>query len=86
MTQQELLHLIEQAAAEGWEELDLRDQQLTALPPEIGKLTRLKTLKLGWKEHGTKDKPERNSLTKLPPEIGNLMNLTWLSLSNTQLT
>ena len=29
MTQQELLQTIAQAAAEGWEELDLSDQQLT---------------------------------------------------------
>ena len=50
MTQQELLQTIEQAAAEGWEELDLSDQQLTELPPEIGKLTQLKVLKLGSKD------------------------------------
>jgi dihydroorotate dehydrogenase electron transfer subunit len=33
MTDQELLQTIAQAAQEGWEELDLTEQQLTALPP-----------------------------------------------------
>ena len=47
MTQDELLALIDQAAEEGWTELDLSGRGLTALPPEIGKLTQLEKLILG---------------------------------------
>jgi internalin A len=46
-TQQELLRLIDQAADEGWEELDLSGMGLTELPTEIGKCQQLKTLILG---------------------------------------
>lgn len=41
MTDEELLQVIEQAAEEGAPELDLSGNNLTALPPEIGKLTQL---------------------------------------------
>jgi internalin A len=47
MSPDELLQLIDQAAAEGWTELDLAGQGLTELPPEIGKLNQLETLILG---------------------------------------
>ena len=47
MTREELLALIDRAAAEGWTELDLAGKDLTELPPEIGKLTQVKTLILG---------------------------------------
>ncbi|MGD1858135.1 MAG: leucine-rich repeat domain-containing protein, partial [Leptolyngbyaceae cyanobacterium] len=47
MTKDELLALIEQAAAEGWTELDLSGQELTELPEEIGKLLQLERLILG---------------------------------------
>ncbi|MEL6353115.1 MAG: hypothetical protein AAFR58_15380, partial [Cyanobacteria bacterium J06627_28] len=51
MTQDELLALIDQAAEEGWTELDLSGKGLTMLPPEIGKLTQLEKLILGkWDE------------------------------------
>ncbi|MEO1148048.1 MAG: hypothetical protein AAFY26_20905 [Cyanobacteria bacterium J06638_22] len=50
LTQTELLNLIDQAAAEGWTELDLSGKGLTELPQEIGKLTQLKTLILGKAE------------------------------------
>lgn len=51
MTQEELLVLIDRAAAEGWTELDLAGLGLTELPGEIGKLTQLETLILGkWDE------------------------------------
>ena len=53
MTKDELLALIDQAAAEGWTELDLSGQGLTELPEEIGKLTQLERLILG---KGKKDK------------------------------
>ncbi|MDA0268119.1 MAG: hypothetical protein O3A14_14470 [Cyanobacteria bacterium] len=46
MTQEELLRLIDQAAEEGWTELDLAGQNLTELPPEIGKLTQLLEFRL----------------------------------------
>ena len=42
MTEAELLDLIEQAAKEEWEELDLSGNELRELPTEIGKLTKLK--------------------------------------------
>ena len=47
MTQDELIALIDQAAEEGWTELDLSGKGLTGLPPEIGRLTQLETLTLG---------------------------------------
>ncbi|MGI0491878.1 hypothetical protein ACN4EG_08700 [Alkalinema pantanalense CENA528] len=43
-TQQELLRLIDQAADEQWEALDLSGLGLTELPKEIGRLTQLKRL------------------------------------------
>ncbi|MEH2274038.1 MAG: hypothetical protein V7K40_04295 [Nostoc sp.] len=46
MTEAELLEVIEQAAKEGVTELNLFGKKLTALPPEIGKLTQLKKLSL----------------------------------------
>ena len=39
MTREELLAIIDQAAREGWTELDLRGKEITELPPEIGRLT-----------------------------------------------
>ena len=41
MSDVELLQIIEQAAREGTTEVDLCGKDLIALPPEIGKLTRL---------------------------------------------
>ncbi|MBE2223445.1 MAG: leucine-rich repeat domain-containing protein [Anaerolineae bacterium] len=71
MNQQELRQLIAQAAAEEWTELDLHDQELTKLPPEIGQLINLTSLNLNG-----------NELAVLPPEIGQLSNLTSLRLGN----
>ncbi|MGC9393471.1 MAG: hypothetical protein ACP5J4_01300 [Anaerolineae bacterium] len=62
MTQDELLKLIDRAVADGLNELDLRDQGLTELPPEIGRLITLQSLDLSY-----------NQLTVLPPEIGRLI-------------
>lgn len=69
VTQEELLQLIDEAAADGRPTLDLAGKGLNELPPEIGKLTNLKTLVLGrW------DKKNRtrlgNNLETLPDEIG----------------
>jgi internalin A len=52
MTQDELLQIIEQAAANGATELDLSGSDLTELPPEIGQLTQLEVLVLGKEENG----------------------------------
>lgn len=72
---EEVLEVVEQAAKDGWSELDLRNNRLTALPPGIEKLTNLTSLAL-W----------NNLLTKVPPEIGMLVNLTSLNLLNNQLS
>ncbi|MDA0267006.1 MAG: hypothetical protein O2890_13475 [Cyanobacteria bacterium] len=82
MTPDELLQRIDQAAAEGWTELDLAGENLTALPGAIGKLTQLKKLILGKydKQKGWLG----NQLTELPPEIGQLTNLQSLDLSLNQ--
>ncbi|MGB3237150.1 MAG: hypothetical protein WBB29_02570 [Geitlerinemataceae cyanobacterium] len=47
MTLEEAGRRIEQAAAEGWTELDLAGLGLTELPPEIGKCLPLESLVLG---------------------------------------
>jgi internalin A len=66
----ELLELIDRAACEGWAELDLHDQELTRLPPEVDQLTQLRSLDL-----------QGNNLTSLPPEFGQLSKLQSLNLS-----
>ncbi|MEM9089528.1 MAG: COR domain-containing protein [Cyanobacteria bacterium P01_F01_bin.53] len=71
----ELLALIDQAAEEGWTELDLSGKGLTMLPPKIGNLTKLTTLYL-----------DRNQLTEISESLSSLSNLTTLSLSSNQLT
>ena len=71
MTQEALLRLIDQAAEEGWTELDLAGKDLIELPPEIGKLTQLETLILAKEVDG---KYLGNALTALLGEIGLLKN------------
>ena len=91
MTSTELLDLIDQAAAEGWTELDLSGQGLTELPKEIGKLTQLKTLILGkvdeWKWGNDEYTPQlvTNELRSLPDELTALENLQSLDLSGNPL-
>jgi Leucine-rich repeat (LRR) protein len=75
MTEAELLQLIEQAAREGWTELDLNRKGLTSLPGEIRQLQKLTALYLRY-----------NSLNTLPVEIGQLRNLTALDLCFNHLT
>ena len=70
-----VLKLIEEAARTEQTELDLSDNQLTELPPEITKLTNLTTLNLS-----------KNQLAQLPLDITKLTNLTTLNLSGNQLT
>ncbi|MGB0384798.1 MAG: COR domain-containing protein [Ardenticatenaceae bacterium] len=74
MNDQELLQIIEQAIKDGATELNLFTKGVTELPLEIGKLTSLTTLYLGW-----------NQLINLRPEIGRLTNLTRLDLTGNQL-
>jgi internalin A len=50
MTREELLEIIGRAEREGWTELDLRDEEIRELPPEIGRLTQLEKLSIGRKE------------------------------------
>jgi len=51
-------------------ELDMQDQKLCQIPPEIGQLIKLKCLNLS-----------RNKLKALPESIGNLTNLLYLNLA-----
>ena len=83
MTRDELLAIIDRAAREEWAELDLRGEEITELPPEIGRLTRLKKLSVGRKEWVPPEK--RNPLTNLPKQIGQLVNLQELYLYSNQL-
>lgn len=70
MNKDELLRLIDQAAREGWTSLNLSNQGLTELLPEIGNLMDLKILRL-----------ECNRLSKLPNEFKNLTRLEEIELS-----
>jgi internalin A len=75
VTNEELLQIIEKAAKEKVTELDLADNQLSSLPPEISQLSNLTELDLA-----------NNQLSSLPPEISQLSNLTRLDLDNNQLS
>ncbi|MDZ8109997.1 MAG: COR domain-containing protein [Nostoc sp. DedQUE12a] len=75
MTNEELLQIIEQAAKEKATTLDLSNNQLSSLPPEICQLSSLKTLDLS-----------NNQLSSLPPEICQLSSLETLDLNNNQLS
>ncbi|MEH2082636.1 MAG: leucine-rich repeat domain-containing protein [Nostoc sp.] len=75
MTNEELLQIIEKAAYEKATVLDLSNNQLSSLPPEISQLSNLRRLDLS-----------NNQLSSLPPEIGQLSNLTELYLYNNQLS
>ena len=79
MLRSELEELIEQAAREEWEELDLAGKEIEVLPAAIGKCKSLKKLVLGKFFSG-------NKLTSLPVEIGELTNLQSLSLSANSLS
>ncbi|OUL35978.1 Ras family protein [Nostoc sp. T09] len=92
MTQDELLLLIDRAAAEGWRELDLSGQELTELPREIGKLQQLESLILGKKVEGYEvvgnrhlQKISGNNLKTLPLELLGLPNLRKLDISGNPL-
>ena len=74
MAYADCLKMIEKAAREGALELDLSRQGLETLPPEIGRLTQLKSLNLS-----------NNKLTEVPTAITQLSRLTELNLHNNQL-
>ena len=75
MTEDELLQVIERAAKEDLQSLDLSNNQLSSLPQEIGKLTSLQSLDLS-----------SNQLSSLPQEIVKLTSLQSLYLSYNQLS
>ncbi len=85
MTPQELEEIIERAAREEWEEIDLAGNELKVLPRTIGKLKKLKRLILG-KWDSLKKEYIGNQLSSLPKEISQLTNLQTLGLSDCQIT
>jgi Leucine-rich repeat (LRR) protein len=74
MNDTELLQLIQQAARDGVATLNLSNQGLSSLPPEIGQLSKLQTLDLNY-----------NQLTSLPDAIGQLTSLRALYLNRNRL-
>lgn len=74
MDRDELLERIDCAAREGWTEMDLRNRGLAEVPEQIGQLTSLQSLNLGW-----------NELIELPPEIGRLSHLRKLYVGGNEL-
>lgn len=54
MTAERAMQLIEQAAAEGWTELDLSGLGLTEVTAVVGELTQLETLIFGKWRHGNR--------------------------------
>ena len=76
MTQQnDVLSVIQNAAATGARELDLRDRGLDSLPSEIGQISTLEVLWL-----------DRNNLRSLPNSLQHLKRLHLLSLRNNELS
>jgi len=74
MEKEELLGIIQQAWEEEWTELDLSGNEITELPPEIGKLIDLITLDLSI-----------NQLSTLPREIFQLSELQSLDIRFNQI-
>ena len=75
MTYDECVRVIEKAEKDGATELDLSDQGLEKLPPEIGRLTQLTSLNL-----------DNNQLRELPESLTRLTQLTSLDLGENQLS
>jgi internalin A len=74
MNQKELREFLK-AQPDDIEHLDLSNEELTKLPPTIGRFRSLQTLNL-----------DDNQLTSLPAELSSLTSLTWLYLDNNELT
>jgi small GTP-binding protein len=75
MTEAELIQIIKQAAKDEVTELDLSNNQISSLPPEIVQLTNLQSLNIF-----------RNQISSLPPEIVQLTNLQFLNISFNQIS
>ena len=71
----DLYALFRLAESERWEALDLSHHELTAIPPEIGRLTELKELHL-----------KGNRLSVLPDEVWQLTSLVELDMSDNEFT
>ncbi len=87
---EQALRLIEQAAAEGWTELDLSEMDLVELPTEIVNLTQLEVLILGRKKQKTPEEQITELVfdflfSLLPPIIETLRSLQ-ADFSKTQLS
>lgn len=75
MNTKELLELVASAKRRKLSKLDLSEQSISELPPEIGELTSLVELKVS-----------DNRFARLPKEIGNLVNLKVLDISRNRLS
>jgi internalin A len=93
-TYREIVRLIEQAADEGWKELDLSGLGLEVLPSEIGKCKTLEKLLLGKEGQWQWDRNYRklpkaaligNCLHTLPTEIQELQKLKVIDLTGNPL-
>lgn len=76
----ELLRLIEDAANENWEVLDLSNTGLSKLPEQLFELTSLKVLFIGNVYRNPEDE-SYNTIKAIPDEIQKLTNLEAISIS-----
>jgi small GTP-binding protein len=98
MTEAELIQIIKQAAKDEVTELDLSNNQISSLPPEIVQLTNLQTLKIAGNQISSLPREigqltnlqtldiSFNQISSLPPEIGQLTNLQSLDISGNQIS
>ncbi len=75
MSSEDIQRIIRRALEKGATTLDLSENQLTTLPPELAQLANLQNLDLS-----------RNQLTTLPPQLAQLTNLQKLDLWGNELT